>query len=94
MGWAVRGFSAVRDNFQRGVQASTLVSEHQKERAKGWAELSPLKKESLGAKGLSLIVGAGGATALNRAFPSLPVGWNVAIVIVLAYAVHLFLDWL
>lgn len=92
--WAVRGFSAVRDNFQRHVQAHSAHTEHAKERAKGWTELSPLKKESLGSKGLSIAVGAGGATALSHAFPAIPIGWNVATVIVLAYLVHLFLDWL
>jgi hypothetical protein len=92
--WAVRGFSAVRDNFQRQVQVQAAHTEHEKERAKGWTELSPLRKESLGSKGLSIAVGAGGATALSRLFPSIPIGWNVATVIVLAYAVHLFLDWL
>ena len=92
--WAVRGFSAVRDNFQRQVQARAAHAVHAKERAKGWSELSPLRKESLGSKGLSIAVGAGGATALSHVFPSIPIGWNVALVIVLAYAVHLFLDWL
>ncbi|MEI7578318.1 MAG: hypothetical protein WCK51_15630 [Armatimonadota bacterium] len=92
--WAVRGFSAVRDDFQRQVQARAFHAEHAKERAKGWTELSPLRKESLGSKGLSIAVGAGGATALSHLFPSIPIGWNVALVIVLAYTVHLFLDWL
>ncbi len=92
--WAVRGFSAVRDTFQRHVQAHAAHTEHAKERAKGWTELSPLRKESLGSKGLSIAVGAGGATALSRAFPAIPIGWNVAAVIALAYLVHLFLDWL
>ena len=92
--WAVRGFSAVRDNFQRQVQVRAANTEHAKERAKGWIELSPLRKESLGSKGLSIAVGAGGATALSHLVPSIPIGWNVALVIVIAYTVHLFLDWL
>lgn len=92
--WAVRGFSAVRDSYQRHVQAHAAHTEHAKERARGWTELSPLRKESIGSKGLSIAVGAGGATALSRAFPAIPIGWNVAAVIALAYIVHLFLDWL
>lgn len=92
--WAVRGFSAVRDSFQRHVQSHAAHTEHAKERAKGWTELSPLRRESLGSKGLSIAVGAGGATALSWAFPAIPIGLNVAAVIVLAYIVHLFLDWL
>lgn len=92
--WAVRGFSAVRDSFQRHVQAHVAHTDHAKERAKGWTELSPLRKESLGSKGLSIAVGAGGATALSRTFPSIPIGWNAAAVIALAYVIHLFLDWL
>jgi hypothetical protein len=43
---------------------------------------------------VSIVAGAGGATALSHAFPAIPVGWNVASVIALAYTVHLFLDWL
>ncbi|KAA0232017.1 MAG: hypothetical protein EDM74_13945, partial [Armatimonadetes bacterium] len=92
--WAVRGFSAIRDNFQRQMQAHAAQADFARQRATGWAELSPLKRESLGSKGLSLIVGAGGATALSRAFPAIPIAWNVATVIALAYLVHLFLDWL
>lgn len=91
--WAVRGFSNIRDSFQRNVDAFTAQGQHERTRFLGWKDdFSPLRAKSIGKQIVSLAVGAGGATKLHDVFPGIPIGWNVLVVVLIAYVAHFILD--